>query len=184
MGDRAMIALDGIPGCIHVVRGQRVILDADLAVLYGVETRTFNQAVRRNLDRFPADFMFRLTPEEYRNLRSQSVISSGHGGRRYTPYAFTEHGAVMAASVLSSQRAVEISVFVVRAFVRLREIVSGHLELARRLDELEDRLTARLDEHDEQIALLFAAIRQLMDGPESPNRRIGFLKSHGPKENT
>jgi hypothetical protein len=126
---------------IRVLRGQKVLLDSDLAALYDVEARTLNQAVKRNKERFPADFVFQLTAEENEDLRSQTVISSGiHGGRRYAPYAFTEHGAIMAASVLNSSRAVEMSIYVVRAFLRLRETLASHKALAAKLVELEQRL--------------------------------------------
>lgn len=151
------------------------MLDADLATLYGVATRVLVQAVKRNLDRFPAEFVFQLTNHEVANLRSQFVISSaaaGHGGRRYAPYAFTEHGALMAAMVLNTPRAVEMSRYVVRAFVRLRDIVAGSGQLARKLDELEQRL----NEHDEAIVEIVRAIRQLtVPAPPAPKRRIGFV---------
>jgi len=163
---------NSIEGMIMLLRGERVILDADLGGLYGVPTRALNQAVKRNLERFPADFMFLLTSEEAARLRSQTVTSkSGRGGRRYTPYAFTEHGAIMAANVLNSPRAVRASVFVVRAFVRLRRMLFQHKELAARLDELE----RKLEGHDRQIIALVDAIRQLMAPPQGPpRRRIGF----------
>jgi hypothetical protein len=166
-----LILLDQIEPMIHEVRGQKVILDRDLAVLYGVETRTLNQAVRRNLDRFPADFLFQLTEAERDSLRSQIVISNvGRGGRRYLPYAFTEHGAYMAASLLNSPRAVEISVFVVRAFVKLRQLVLAHKDLAGKLDQLERKVGS----HDEAIKQLVAAIRQLMASPDPPKKEMGF----------
>ena len=146
-------------------------MDRDLAVLYGVETRTLNQAVRRNPDRFPADFLFQLTEAERDSLRSQIVISNvGRGGRRYLPNAFTEHGAFMAAGLLNSPRAVEVSVFVVRAFVKLRQLVLAHKELAGKLDQLERKVGS----HDEAIKQLVAAIRQLMATPESPKKELGF----------
>lgn len=165
-----LVSIETIAQSILVLRGQRVILDSDLARLYGVDTRAFNQAVKRNLDRFPSDFMFRLTDEEFGNLRSQNVTSSEWGGRRYPPYAFTEHGAVMAAMILKSGRAVEVSVYVVRAFIRLRELLATHTELSQKLAELE----SRVDGHDEQIAALMEAIRQLLAPPSTPERRIGF----------
>ena len=186
-GERAIVPVGQIEQRILLIRGQRVMLDADLAALYGVETRVLNQAVRRNLDRFPEDFMFRVTWEEAKRLRSQSVILNGPQGRsrsqsatlkrganiKYRPYAFTEHGAIMAASVLSSPRAVKVSVYVVRAFVKLREVLSTHKELARKLAELE----RRLDTHDDQIEALLEAIRELMAPPPAPRRRrIGFAQ--------
>jgi hypothetical protein len=173
-GERAIVPIGQIEQRILLIRGQRVMLDADLAKLYGVETRVLNQAVRRNPDRFPEDFMFRLTEAETKSLRSQFVISNtGRGGRRYAPYAFTEHGAIMAASVLNSPRAVKVSVYVVRAFVKLREVLSTHKALARKLAELE----RRLDTHDDQIEALLEAIRELMVPPPEPRRRrIGFAQ--------
>ena len=147
------------------------MLDSDLAELYGVPTKRLNEQVRRNKDRFPIDFMFQLTPEETENLKSQFATSrSGWGGRRKLPNAFTEHGAIMLASVLNSERAIEASVYVVRAFVRLRELLVTHKEVAQKLAELE-RKTAG---HDEDIKSLFTAIRQLMTPPVLKKRRIGF----------
>jgi len=154
---------------ILLIRGHKVMLDADLAVLYGVSTRALNQAVKRNLQRFPADFMIRLTRAEGKNLRSHFVTSSW-GGRRYPPYAFTEHGTVMLASILNSPRAVEVSVYVVRAFVQLREFLATHRALAAKLAALERKLTR----HDTEIRSLFEAIKQLMTPPDLPRRRIGF----------
>jgi len=156
---------------ILVLRQQKVILDRDLAELYGVPVKRLNEQVKRNRDRFPDDFMFQLTREEQESLRLQIANSKpGRGGRRYAPYAFTEHGAIMAATVLNSERAVEMSVFVVRAFVRLREMMSANQQLASKIDELEQRL----DTHDASIQELIEAIRELM-APEPPTgRRIGF----------
>lgn len=164
------IVRDSIEEKILVLRGLRVMLDHDLAALYGVPTKRFNEQVKRNSVRFPADFMFVLTEEEARNLRSQTATSKepmGRGGRRYLPRAFTEHGAIMAASMLSSPRAVEMSVLVVRAFVRLRD---SHQELSRRLDELERQYLAQ----DKQLVILFDSIRDLMEAPAPAERRIGF----------
>ncbi len=157
---------------ILLIRGEKVILDFDLAALYDVTTKRLNQQVRRNVDRFPRDFMFRLAKKEVTNLRLQFATSSGaHGGLRYLPYAFTEHGAIMAASVLNTPRAVEMSVFVVRAFVRLRHFLATHKELADKLADLESKLAS----HDEQIVAIIDAIRQLMAAPTRPEkRRIGF----------
>ncbi|NVO07300.1 MAG: ORF6N domain-containing protein [Rhodoferax sp.] len=152
-----------------VIRGQRVLLDSDLAALYEVETRVFNQAVTRNLRRFPPDFMFQLTDEEFKNLISQSVTSSW-GGRRKLPLAFTEHGAIMAASVLNSDWAVEMSVYVVRAFVQLRAVLLDHKALADKLAALERRVS----HHDNSLAEVIDAIRALMAQPQSVNRPIGF----------
>jgi len=155
---------------IHLVRGQRVMLDSDLAKIYQVSTKRLNQQLRRNRSRFPVDFAFRLTVEELTNLRLQTATSKKHGGLRYLPWVFTEHGAIMLASVLNSDIAVQASVRVVRAFVRLREMVSGNAVLAAKLAELE----RRLDSHDEAIANLFEAIRQLLTPPTKKKREIGF----------
>ena len=147
------------------------MLDSDLAELYGVETKVLIQAMKRNIDRFPVDFMFQLTKDENAILRSQFVTSSaGHGGRRYPPYAFTEHGTIMLASILNSQRAIEASIFVVRAFVKMREILSVHKEFARKLSELERRITG----HDEDIKTLIRAIKQLIQPSIKPKKQIGF----------
>ena len=168
----SLVPIETISQCILVLRGQRVILDADLARLYGTSTMRLNEQVKRNRDRFPEDFMFQVTDEEYGILKSQIAISrSDHGGRRTRPYAFTEHGALMAASVLNSPRAVEVSVYVVRAFVRMREMLATHAELSHKLAELE----SRVDDHDEDIAAIMEAIRQLLSPPDPPKRRIGFL---------
>lgn len=154
---------------ILLIRGHKVMLDADLAALYGVSTRVLNQAVKRNRQRFPADFMIQLTRAEGKHLRSQ-FVTSRWGGRRYLPYAFTEHGAVMLASILNSPRAVDVSVYVVRAFVQFREFLATHRALAAKLAALERKLTR----HDTEIRSLFEAIKQLMTPPDLPRRRIGF----------
>jgi len=156
---------------ILILRQQRVILDNDLAELYGVPAKQLNQQVKRNRERFPTDFMFQLTTKEDQILRSQIVTSSKkHGGRRYPPYAFTEHGAIMAATVLNSKRAIEMSVFVVRAFVRMREMLAKNRQLAAKINEL-DR---RLETHDTAIQDIIDAIKELMI-PEGPSKRkIGF----------
>jgi ORF6N domain len=153
---------------IRRFRGEKVILDADLAELYGVPVKRLNEAVRRNRTRFPADFMFQLSHDEFANLRSQ-IATSSWGGRRYQPHAFTEHGAIMVAAVLNSEQAVAVSVMVVRAFVRLRQLLVTHAELARKLDELERK-------YDAQFQGVFDAIRQLMAPPfaDATHRRIGF----------
>ena len=156
---------------ILLLRHQRVILDTDIAELYGVPVKVLNQQVKRNRERFPADFVFRLTSKEDAVLRSQFVTSKpGRGGRRYAPYAFTEHGAIMAATVLNSERAVQMSVFVVRAFVRLREMLATNRKLAGKIDELENRL----DTHDSTIQDLIEAIKELMKPEDPPRKRIGF----------
>jgi hypothetical protein len=156
---------------ILVLRNQKIILDSDLAELYGVSVKRLNEQVKRNPQRFPADFLFTLTAAEYRDLKSQNATSSsGHGGRRYLPNAFTEHGAIMAASVLNSRRAVEMSIFVVRAFVEMREALLVNQKVVAKLSQLE----SRLDDHDTEIQDLVEAIRELMAPPSPNHRRIGF----------
>jgi phage regulator Rha-like protein len=164
-----LVPVERIERSILLIRGEKVILDTDLAELYGVTTKRLNEQARRNGGRFPSDFMFQLTEEEFSALRSQIATSNvGRGGRRYPPYAFTEHGAIMAANVLSSERAVAASVMVVRAFVRLRQILSSHAELARQLKEMEKT-------YDAQFKQVFAAIRSLMMPPAPRDGgRIGF----------
>ncbi len=181
---------EGVPGeyplsdRILIVRGQRVMLDSDLAELYGVPTKRFNEQVKRNLARFPLEFMFQLTADEFKSLRSQiatskiegmwsqdATTSPGRGGRRHAPYAFTEHGAIMAATILNSPKAVEMSVFVVRAFIELRVWLSTHRELAEKLEHLERKVSS----HDQALAGVIDAIRQLMAPPNPKNRPIGFI---------
>ena len=166
---QSLIPVDRIEKIILLLRRQKVMLDADLAGLYGVETRVLVQAVKRNLERFPEDFMFQLSREEYDNLRSQSVTSSDWGGRRYPPYAFTEQGVAMLSSVLRSRRAVQVNIEIMRAFIRLRQMLASHAELARKLDALEKK-------YDAQFKDVFEAIRQLMAPPEPKRRAIGFRK--------
>jgi hypothetical protein len=164
-------AVVAVESRILFLRHQRVILDRDLASLYAVPVRQLNQQVKRNGERFPADFVFQLTTKEEQVLRSQIVISKkGSGGRRYLPFAFTEHGAIMAATVLNSRRAVKMSVFVVRAFVRLREMLATNQQLAAKIEELENTL----DNHDDAIVELIRAIKQLMAPERTRRRRIGF----------
>jgi len=166
-----VIPVEKIERSIFLIRGQRVMLDADLAKLYGVSTKRLNEQVKRNRDRFPEDFMFQLNSTEANNLRSQIATSKeGRGGRRYLPFAFTEHGAIMLASVLNTPRAIKVTVFVVRAFIRLREILATHRSLANKLAELE----GKIETHDEAIKSLLLAIRQLMAAPERPPKKIGF----------
>jgi len=173
----AAVAIDAVAGRIVTLRGQRVIVDADLAALYGVPTKRLNEQVRRNAERFPADFMFALDQDEWEALRSQfATLKTGRGQhRKYLPYAFTEHGTIMAATVLNSPRAVEVSIYVVRAFVQLRELLAGHKELAKRLDQLEARMERKLLTHDQAIAGILDAIRQLMAPPATKKRPIGFV---------
>ena len=172
-------SLQKVEDGIHLIRGQRVMLDSDLAEIYRVTTKRLNEQLKRNRDRFPNDFAFQLTKDEVAALRSQIATSSlrsqiatsnKRGGRRYLPWVFTEHGALMLASVLNSEVAVAASVRVVRAFVRLREIISANAELARKFSELEHRM----DGHDQAIAQLFAAIRQLLQPSVKPKPEIGF----------
>ena len=167
---KSLIPAEKIDRCILMLRGEKVLLDSDLASLYEVETKRLVQAVKRNLDRFPDDFMFQLTDEEFAVLRSQLVTSNepgGRGGRRYPPYAFTEQGVAMLSSVLRSDRAVRVNIEIMRAFVRLRRLIASHEHLARKLAALEKK-------YDEQFKVVFDAIRQLM-APESKKRRpIGF----------
>ena len=171
MTSESVLVPNAIENQIFLVRDRKVLLDSDLATLYGVEVRTLNQAIKRNEDRFPPDFVFQLTAEENEALRSQIVISkSSRGGRRYAPYAFTEHGAIMTASVLISPRAVEMSIYVVRAFLRLRETLATHKELAAKLAELEQRL----ETHDHKIVEIVKAIHVLAMPPEKPVRQVGF----------
>ncbi len=172
MAERGLVPVERIERAILLVRGHRVMLDADLAELYGVPTKRLNEQVKRNLDRFPLDFMFRLTRSEVEKL-NRSQIATGsqrHRDPRFTPYVFTEHGAIMAANVLNSRRAVEASVWVVRAFVRLRQISVTHRILAAKLAELERRVGA----HDGNMIVLLDAIRELMAQPRTKRRRIGF----------
>jgi ORF6N domain len=173
----AEIPIEAITRAIVVLRGRKVLLDAELAALYGVTTKRFNEQIRRNQARFPPDFMFRVTEAEHEALRSHFATSNsvgpGRGGRRYLPYVFTEHGAIMAATVLNSASAIEMSVYVVRAFVKLREVLASNHVLSRKLDDLEQRLTKRLDEHDEAIQAILSAIRELMNPPPT-TRAIGF----------
>lgn len=163
------IPAERIERSILLIRGQKVLLDSDLAELYGVETGHLVRAVKRNPKRFPDDFAFRLTQKEFTNLKCQTGISSQWGGRRTPPYAFTEQGVAMLSSVLNSDRAVAVNIEIMRAFVRLREMLAGHADLARRLDELEQK-------YDAQFRVVFDAIRQLMVPPEQPQKkgRIGF----------
>ena len=160
-----------IQGMVRVIRGRRVMLDFDLARLYGVPTSALNQAVRRNADRFPEDFAYQITQQEFRGLISQIVISNtGRGGRRKLPWAFTEHGVAMLSSVLRSPTAVRVNIEIMRTFVRLRRLMATPGELVEQLTRLAD--TVRL--HDEQIQAIAQVLNQLMQRPEEPRRRIGF----------
>ncbi len=168
----SLVPMERIERAIILVRGEKVMLDSELAEIYGVTTKRLNEQVRRNLNRFPSDFMFQLTPEEAASLRSQIATSNkGRGGRRYLPYAFTEHGALMLANVLNSERAAQTSVMVVRAFVRLRQLLSSNAELARKLEALENK-------YDTQFKVVFDAIRQLMSPAATKRKEIGFHVQH------
>jgi len=168
MKHSSLVPVERIERTIYLIRGEKVILDADLARLYGVTTARLNQQVSRNLERFPADFMFQLTAEEFKALMLQTATSKkGRGGRRKLPLVFTEHGAIMAANVLNNARAIQASVEVVRAFVRLRQMLASNAELSRRLDELENK-------YDRNFKVVFDAIRQLMSPPPPSRKPIGF----------
>ena len=169
---RPAVSVEQIERRIHTIGGQKVMLDSDLAALYGISTKRLNEQVKRNRRRFPADFAFQLSKNEAEFLRSQFATSKSHrGGRRYLPYAFTEHGAIMLASVLNTPRAIEVSVYVVRAFVRLREMTIANTEVAAKLQELERKVAG----NDKAIRSLVMAIRRLMEAPPpTPRKRIGF----------
>jgi hypothetical protein len=163
----SLVPVEHIERAICLIRGEKVILDADLASLYGVETRVLVQAVKRNLKRFPPDFMFQLTREEFNLLRSQTVTSRGWGGRRYPPYAFTEQGVAMLSSVLNSSRAIGVNIEIMRAFVRMRRLLASHARLEKIILEMEEK-------YDGQFAMVFEALKQLMEPPEPKRRKIGF----------
>jgi phage regulator Rha-like protein len=184
MTDPSLLLLPRIEHQILVIRGQKVMIDADLAELYDVETKRFNEAIKRNAARFPADFMFQLTDDESASLRSQiATLKTGRGQhRKYLPYVFTEHGSIMAAMVMNSPRALEVSVYVVRAFVRLREASLQHQDLGKRLTELEDKTEAIDARHDNfsqttraQLRQVLEALKELRNPPELPKRPIGFV---------
>ena len=169
--NKPRISTNQIDRCIYLIRRQKVMLDSDLAELYGVETKVLKRAVKRNRERFPGDFMFSLNNQEVMRLRRQNGTSkTGRGGSRYLPYAFAEQGVAMLSGVLTSPRAIKVNVEIMRAFIRLRQVLASHRELAQKLEELE----LHLSDHDEQIQAIFDAIRQLMGPKEEPNKRIGF----------
>ena len=168
MSNTDLIAIERIEHAIYLIRGEKVMLDRDLASLYGVETKILNRAVKRNLRRFPSDFMFQVTTDEADVLRCQIGTSKkGSGGRRYLPYVFTEQGVAMLSSVLNSERAVLVNIEIMRAFVKLRQMLASNAELSRRLDELESK-------YDKQFRTVFDAIRQLMTPPVRDSKEIGF----------
>lgn len=175
----AIAVIEKIEDKIHVFRGQRVMLDSDLAQIYRVETRILNQAVNRNLARFPSDFIFQLTKEEFDSLISQSVTSkTGRGGRRKLPYVFTEHGAVMLATVLNSPTAVEASIVVVRAFVKMRSVLALHKDLAKRVEQL----TRVAVKHDNEFDVVWQLLGEIMHDPKHLKRKIGFVETKKKKK--
>lgn len=167
-----LVPIEAVAQRISLIRGQKIILDSNLAKIYGVSTARLNQQVKRNIHRFPGDFMLQLTKTEFDSLMLQNATSKKvRGGRRKHPFAFTEHGAIMAANVLKSERAVRMSVYVVRAFVRLRETFATHKELAQKFAELE----RKVGRHDGDIQMIVKAIRRLMTPPKKPKREMGFI---------
>jgi len=173
MKQKDLIPLENISSKIYFIRNEKVLIDYDLALLYGVETRVLKQAVRRNKERFPKDFMFQLNKNEFENLRSQTVTSSW-GGRRYSPYAFTEQGVAMLSSVLNSERAIKVNIAIMRAFVKMREYLQSNEKFASKLKELEKETKDKFAKQQKQITLIFDAIQQLMTEEEKPKRRIGY----------
>jgi hypothetical protein len=175
-----LVSTPAIEKRIFVVRERQVMLDEDLADLYGVETRVLVQQVKRNAKRFPADFMFQLTKAEAEALRSQFVTSNeGRGGRRYSPYVFTEQGVAMLSGVLRSDQAITVNIEIMRAFVELRRVAGSFQELQKRLDQMELDIGARLSEHDEQLRQIFEALRQLIAPPDRAKRPVGFRVRDG-----
>ena len=182
---RSIVPVERIEHVIYLIRGNKVLIDEDLAVLYGVENRVLIQAVKRNIERFPDDFMFQLTKEELKNLRSQImtsnssnlksqiVISSSHGGRRTLPYVFTEHGVVMAANILKSKRAVSVGIEIVRTFIRLRQTLASHKAIAKELAELKSFVLKKSNQNNQEFRRIWQAIEKL-SAPKEEQRRIGF----------
>jgi hypothetical protein len=181
-GSLELISLPTIQQRILVVRKRHVMVDEDLAELYGVQTRRLIEQVKRNIDRFPSDFMFQLTRDEATALRSQSATSSdGHGGRRYAPYVFTEQGVAMLSGVLRSKTAVAVNIRVMRAFVELQRAATSYTAIERRLEDLERETKAKLGQHDQQLDEIFQALRQLISPPPRPKRQVGFRLPEGDK---
>ena len=175
---KTLVPIELITSKIYLIRGIKVMLDRNLAELYGVETKRLKEQVRRNIERFPEDFMFVLTKQELKNLRSQFATSSW-GGARYIPMAFTEQGVVMISSILKSKRAIEVNIAIIRAFVKLREMMATHKDLKRKIESMEKK-------YDEQFQIVFEAIKQLIETDEKPKKRIGFTakekqKAYGKK---
>jgi hypothetical protein len=176
--ETTIIPVERIEQRIYLIRGHKVMLSPDLAALYQVEARVLVQAVKRNLDRFPGDFMFQLSNEEYENLKSQIVISSWGGARRANPYAFTEQGVAMLSAVLKSDRAVQVSIAIVRTFVKLREMLATNADLAHKVEALERKYAG----HAQDIQVIFKAIKKLLEPPPAPpKKRIGFVTGHDKK---
>ena len=173
MKNVSLIPIEKITSKIYLIRKEKVMLDSDLAELYGVETKVLVQAVKRNIDRFPKDFMFQLTADQYKILRSQ-FVTSNWGGRRYPPYVFTEQGVAMLSSVLKSKRAIKVNIAIMRAFVELRKFLYSNDKLAVKLNELEQETKKRFEEHQKQISLIFEAIKQLIKDDSKPKKQIGF----------
>jgi hypothetical protein len=161
-----LLPIEKITNKIYMIRGLKVMLDRDLAELYGVETKVLKQAVRRNIDRFPSDFMFELSKDEFSNLRSQ-IVTSSWGGARYKPMAFTEQGVAMLSSVLRSKRAIQVNIQIMRAFTQLRQMLATHKDLKRKLEAMEEK-------YDEQFRIVFEAIKQLLEADDKPKKKIGF----------
>ena len=168
-----LITIENITSKIYLIRGEKVLLDRDLAQLYRVETKALKQAVRRNINRFPDDFVFILSKKEFENLRSQ-IVTSSWGGTRYSPMAFTEQGVAMLSSVLNSDRAVQVNIAIMRAFVQMRKFIQSTESLTKKLNELEKETRMKFSEQQEQIKIVFEAIKQLMTDEVKPKRRIGF----------
>lgn len=173
MNKEPVVSVENITGKIYRIRKEKVILDSDLAKLYGVETKVLIQSVKRNIERFPEDFMFQLTKVKYHSLRSQ-FVTSRWGGRRYMPYVFTEQGVAMLSSVLKSKRAISVNISIMRAFVQLRKFLQSNEELSRKLKKLEFETKKRFSEHEEKIQLIFEAIKELITEKEKPKNPIGF----------
>lgn len=165
-----LIPIERIESKIYLIRSQKVMIDSDLAQLYGIRTKNLNKAISRNPGRFPEDFMFQLSVQEHENLRFQ-IGTSKRGGRRYLPYAFTEQGVAMLSSVLNSERAILVNIAIMRAFVKLKQVLATHKEVSRKLKKLEDRV----DQHDSEIRAIFEAIRKMVEPEEKPTKHIGFM---------
>lgn len=169
-----LVSQEMISSKIYIIRNKKVLLDRDLAQLYGVSTKVLNQAVQRNRKRFPDDFMFQLNKQEYVSLRSQ-IVTSNRGGQRYLPYVFTEQGVAMLSGVLQSDRAIKVNIQIMRTFTQLRHFLSTHRDIQQKIEEILQVHGRKLKEHDEQIKIIFEAINQLLQPPEEPKKKYGFL---------